>query len=179
MKGGLEDKRWEISNHEKKLIEKQKELDKKYMKMAYIWAENSYAKKRKVGCLIVKDNQILSDGYNGCPSGMPNICEEEQHIDTKRCTYCEKEHCEGCDNIKLVTLPYVLHAEANAITKLAKSTNSSVGATLYVTTSPCLSCSKLIIQSGIKRVVYCEEYHDITGIDLLKKLNIEVVRINI
>lgn len=157
MEGGLDDKRWEISNHEKKLIEKQKELDKKYMRMAYIWAENSYAKRRKVGCLIVKDKMIISDGYNGYPSGMPNVCEDEEGK----------------------TLPYVLHAEANAITKLAKSGNSSVGATLYVTTSPCLSCSKLIIQSGIKRVVYCEEYHDITGIDLLKKLNIEVVKINI
>lgn len=157
MDGGLEDKRWEISNHEKKLIEKQKELDKKYMKMAYIWAENSYAKRRKVGCLIVKDKMIISDGYNGTPSGFPNVCEDEEGK----------------------TLPYVLHAEANAITKLAKSGNSSDGATLYVTTSPCLECSKLIIQAGIKRVVYCEEYRIKDGLDIIRKSNIELVHLKL
>lgn len=157
MEGGLEDKRWEISNHEKKLIEKQNELDKKYMRMAYIWAENSYAKRRKVGCLIVKDKMIISDDYNGTPSGFPNICEDEEGK----------------------TLPYVLHAEANAITKLAKSGNSSDGATLYVTTSPCLECSKLIIQAGIKRVVYCEEYRIKDGLDIILKSNIELVHLKL
>lgn len=139
------------------IIDKQLELDKKYMRMAYIWAENSYAKRRKVGCLIVKDKMIISDGYNGCPSGMPNVCEDEEGK----------------------TLPYVLHAEANAITKLAKSGNSSDGATLYVTTSPCLECSKLIIQAGIKRVVYCEKYRITDGLDILEKLNIIVEQIQI
>ena len=112
---------------------KQTELDKKYLRMARIWAENSYCKRRQVGALVVKDHMIISDGYNGTPSGFDNVCEENN-----------------------VSFPYVLHAEANAITKLARSNNNSDGATLYVTASPCIECAKLIIQSGIKRVVYGE-----------------------
>ncbi len=122
--------------------------------MAHVWAENSYCKRRKVGALIVKDKMIISDGYNGTPSGFENVCEEEDTYKTK---------------------PYVLHAEANAITKVAKSSNSSDGATLYVTTSPCIECSKLIIQSGIKRVVFDELYRHSEGLDLLKRVGIELV----
>ncbi|MFI3263131.1 MAG: dCMP deaminase family protein [Rikenellaceae bacterium] len=133
---------------------KQKQLDIRYLKMARIWAENSYCVRRQVGAIIVKDKMIISDGYNGTPSGFENICEDE--------------------NIK--TKPYVLHAEANAITKVAKSHNNSDGATLYVTASPCIECAKLIIQAGIKRVVYCDSYHDTAGIDLLKRANIEVIQ---
>lgn len=144
-----------LTLHEDHNIEKLEKFDDKYMRMAYIWAENSYAKRRKVGCLIVKDNMIISDGYNGTPSGFENVCEDE--------------------NGK--TKPYVLHAEANAITKLAKSGNSSLDATLYVTTSPCMECSKLIIQAGIKRVVYCEEYHDTEGLGILKRAGTEVKRV--
>jgi dCMP deaminase len=132
--------------------EKQKKVDKKYLAMARIWAGNSYCERRKVGALIVKDQMIISDGYNGTPSGMENKCEDEN--DT--------------------TFEYVLHAEANAITKVAKSGNSSDGATLYVTAEPCIECSKLIIQSGIKRVVYAEAYRKHTGLELLKKVGIEV-----
>lgn len=131
---------------------KQLLLDKRYLRMAKIWAENSYCKRRQVGALIVKDKMIISDGFNGTPSGFENICEEDG-----------------------ATKPYVLHAEANAITKVAKSGNSSEGATLYVTASPCIECSKLIIQSGIKRVVYNEEYRTCEGIDLLRRAKIEVV----
>lgn len=134
---------------------KQHELDKKYMRIAYIWSENSYANRRKVGCIIVKDNMIISDGWNGTPSGFPNICEDENNV----------------------TYPYVLHAEANAITKLAKSTNTSIGATLYVTMSPCIECAKLIIQSEIKRVVYSETYRITDGIDLLKQAGIQIEQI--
>lgn len=123
--------------------------------MAKIWAENSYCKRRKVGALIVKDKMIISDGYNGTPSGFENECEDENNV----------------------TYPYVLHAEANAITKVAKSTNNSEGATLYVTTSPCLECSKLIIQSGIKRVVFSDLYHNSDGIQLLQRAGIEVVHL--
>ena len=126
-------------------------FDHSYLEMAEIWAQNSYCKRRKVGALLVKDRMIISDGYNGTPSGFENICEEDG-----------------------VTKPYVLHAEANAITKVAKSGNSSEGATLYVTASPCLECSKLIIQSGIKRVVYRDEYRLTDGIDLLRRAGIEV-----
>lgn len=126
--------------------EKYKKLDIRYLKMARIWSENSYCVRRKVGALIVKNQMIISDGYNGTPSGFPNICED-------------------ADNR---TFPYVLHAEANAITKVAKSNNSSDGSTLYVTDSPCIECSKLIIQAGIKRVVYSKLYHSMDGIDLLK-----------
>jgi dCMP deaminase len=132
-------------------------LDCRYMRMALIWAENSYCKRRKVGALIVKDKMIISDGYNGTPSGFENVCEDES----------------------FKTKPYVLHAEANAITKVAKSNNSSDGATLYVTASPCIECSKLIIQSGIKRVVYSEPYHTEDGIDLLKRAGIELVYCNL
>ena len=133
--------------------EKQLELDKRYLRMARIWAENSYCTRRKVGALIVKDKMIISDGYNGTPSGFENVCELDNGT----------------------TKPYVLHAEANAITKIAKSGNNSDGATLYVTASPCLECSKLIIQSGIRRVVYSETYRLTDGIDLLKRAGVEVV----
>lgn len=135
--------------------EKQEILDKRYMRMANIWAENSYCQRRKVGALIVKDKMIISDGYNGTPSGFENVCEDEHNT----------------------TKPYVLHAEANAITKIARSNNSSDGATLYVTASPCIECSKLIIQAGIKRVVYSEKYRLEDGIDLLKRAGIEVIYI--
>lgn len=137
--------------------EKQLELDKRYLRMARIWAENSYCTRRKVGALIVKGKMIISDGYNGTPSGFENVCELDNGT----------------------TKPYVLHAEANAITKIAKSGNNSEGATLYVTASPCLECSKLIIQSGIRRVVYSEAYRLTDGIDLLKRVGIEVVFIEL
>ena len=139
------------------LAEKQLQLDKRYLRMARIWAENSYCIRRQVGALIVKDKMIISDGFNGTPSGFENICEDE---DGK-------------------TQAYVLHAEANAITKVAKSANASDGATLYVTTSPCIECAKLIIQSGIKKVVYCEPYRIDDGIRLLKRAGIEVLQLNI
>ena len=126
-------------------------MDRRYLRMARIWSENSYCERRQVGALIVKDKMIISDGYNGTPSGFPNICEENN-----------------------VTFPYVLHAEANAITKIARSGNNSDGATLYVTDSPCIECSKLIIQSGIKRVVYGREYRLSDGIDLLRRAGIMV-----
>jgi len=127
------------------------DLDKRYLRMARIWSENSYCQRRQVGALIVKNKMIISDGYNGTPSGFENICEENG-----------------------VTKPYVLHAEANAITKIARSGNNSEGATLYVTDSPCIECAKLIIQAGIKRVVYARDYRLTDGIDLLKRANIEV-----
>ena len=126
-------------------------FDERYLEMAEIWAKNSYCKRRQVGALLVKDRMIISDGYNGTPSGFENQCEDENDV----------------------TKPYVLHAEANAITKVAKSGNSSEGATLYVTASPCMECAKLIIQSGIKRVVYKDLYRITDGIDLLKSENIE------
>jgi dCMP deaminase len=135
--------------------EKQTSLDKRYLRMAKIWAENSYCNRRKVGAIIVKDKMIISDGYNGTPSGFENKCEDENNL----------------------TFPFVLHAEANAITKVAKSNNSSHGATLYVTTSPCIECSKLIIQSGITRVVFCDKYHKETGLQLLEKTAIEIVHL--
>lgn len=131
-------------------------LDCRYLRMAHIWAENSYCTRRQVGALIVKNKMIISDGYNGTPSGFPNVCEGEDGL----------------------TLPYVLHAEANAITKIARSGNNSDGATLYVTDSPCIECAKLIIQAGIKRVVYAEKYRLEDGLDLLKRANIEVVYLN-
>lgn len=137
--------------------EKQEQFDRRYLEMALIWAKNSYCKRRQVGALIVKEKMIISDGYNGTPSGFENECEDENNK----------------------TKPYVLHAEANAITKVAKSNNSSEGATLYVTTAPCLECAKLIIQAGIKRVVYCNEYSNQEGIELLKKAGIEVKYIEI
>lgn len=132
---------------------KQEALDKRYIRMANIWAENSYCRRRQVGALIVKGKMIISDGYNGTPSGFENVCEDENNV----------------------TKPYVLHAEANAITKIARSNNSSDGATMYVTASPCIECSKLIIQAGIKRVVYSEKYRLEDGIDLLRRAGIEVV----
>ena len=134
---------------------KQEKRDYLYMRMARTWAENSYCVRRKVGALLVKDQMIISDGYNGTPSGFENICEDENNV----------------------SKPYVLHAEANALTKVARSNNSSDGATLYVTASPCLECSKLIIQSSIKRVVYGEEYRIMDGVELLKRAGIEVVKI--
>lgn len=135
------------------MLDKQKELDLRYLKMAVIWSENSYCIRRKVGALIVKDKMIISDGYNGTPSGFENVCEDESNS----------------------TKPYVLHAEANAITKIARSNNSSDGATLYVTAAPCIECAKLIIQAGIKRVVYSESYRLDDGIQLLKRAKIDVV----
>ena len=135
--------------------EKQEIFDRRYIEMATIWAKNSYCKRRQVGALIVSGKMIISDGYNGTPSGFENICEDENNN----------------------TKPYVLHAEANAITKVAKSNNSSEGATLYVTTSPCMECAKLIIQSGIKRVVYTDRKESNDGIPLLERANIEVVQI--
>jgi dCMP deaminase len=137
--------------------EKQFKLDERYLRMALLWAENSYCKRRQVGALLVKHKMIISDGYNGTPSGFENICED--------------------DNNK--TKPYVLHAEANAITKIAKSHNSSEGATLYVTSSPCIECAKLIIQAGIVRVVFSEPYHMNDGIELLERAKIEVVQIQL
>lgn len=136
--------------------DKQRKLDNRYLRMAKIWSGNSYCKRRQVGALVVKDKMIISDGYNGTPSGFENVCEDESNI----------------------TKPYVLHAEANAITKLARSSNNSDGSTLYVTASPCIECAKLIIQAGIKRVVYGEEYRLGDGIDLLKRANIEVLYLN-
>lgn len=131
---------------------KKEVFDKRYMRMATIWAENSYCERRKVGALIVKDKMIISDGYNGTPSGFENVCEDENNV----------------------TKPYVLHAEANAITKIARSNNNSEGATLYVTASPCIECAKLIIQAGIKRVVYGEKYRLTDGIDLLERAGVTV-----
>ncbi len=132
--------------------EKQKKFDQRYLEMARIWAKNSYCQRRQVGALVVKNGMIISDGYNGTPSGFENICEDDNGV----------------------TKPYVLHAEANAITKLARSSNNSDGATIYITASPCIECAKLIIQSGIKRVVYGEKYRLTDGIDLLERAGIEV-----
>ena len=137
-------------------IDKQLELDRRYLRMAKIWSEHSYCTRRQVGALIVKDKMIISDGFNGTPSGFENICEDENSV----------------------TKPYVLHAEANAITKIARSGNNSDGATLYVTDSPCIECAKLIIQAGIKRVIYGREYRLTDGIDLLRRANIEVIYLN-
>ena len=134
---------------------KQKKLDLRYLRMARIWAENSYCKRRQVGALVVKDKMIISDGYNGTPSGFENICEDNN-----------------------VTKPYVLHAEANAITKLARSSNNSEGSTLYVTASPCIECSKLIIQAGIKRFVYAEKYRLTDGVELLERAGVKVEYMN-
>lgn len=131
-------------------------FDKSYIEMAAIWAKNSYCKRRQVGALLVKDNMIISDGYNGTPSGFENVCEDANGI----------------------TKPYVLHAEANAITKVAKSGNSSEGSTLYITDSPCIECAKLIIQAGIKRVVYRDEYRLTDGVDLLRRAGVEVEKLD-
>ena len=133
--------------------DKQKKFDQRYLEMARIWAQNSYCQRRQVGALVVKNGMIISDGYNGTPSGFENVCEDDNGV----------------------TKPYVLHAEANAITKLARSNNNSDGATIYITASPCIECAKLIIQSGIKRVVYGEKYRLMDGIELLERAGIEVV----
>ena len=151
-------------------------FDSKYMKMAKIWATNSYAIRKKVGALIVKDNMIISDGYNGTPYGFENECETWAPCGFS-CTNLFDKDCEHCTEHKLVSKPYVLHAEANAILKVAKSTQSSDGATLYVTMSPCIECAKLIIQAGITRVVYSEEYRDTAGLELLKKAGIKIKQI--
>ena len=137
--------------------DKQSKLDVRYLRMARIWAENSYCKRRQVGALVVKDKMIISDGYNGTPSGFENVCEDDDNV----------------------TKPYVLHAEANAITKLARSNNTSDGATIYITASPCIECAKLIIQAGIKRVVYGEKYRLTDGIELLERAGIEVIYIGL
>ena len=134
---------------------KQELLDRRYLRMATIWAENSYCVRRQVGALLVKDDMIISDGYNGTPSGFENVCEDENGL----------------------TKPYVLHAEANAITKVARSNNSSQDSTLYVTASPCMECSKLIIQSGIKRVVFHDLYRITDGLELMRQVGIEIVHI--
>lgn len=134
-------------------MDKQGIIDKRYLRMAMIWSENSYCQRRQVGCLVVKDNSIISDGYNGTPSGFENVCENDNNV----------------------TKPYVLHAEANAITKLARSHNNSDGATLYVTDSPCIECAKLIIQSGIRRIVFARQYRLTDGIDLLRRAGLEIV----
>jgi dCMP deaminase len=136
-------------------MDKQFQFDKSYLAMAGVWAENSYCQRRKVGALIVKDRMIISDGYNGTPCGFENVCEDENGF----------------------TKPYVLHAEANAITKVAKSNNSSDGATLYVTAAPCVECAKLIIQSGIKRVVYRDSYRITDGLELMERAGIEILQI--
>ncbi len=135
--------------------EKQRQLDSRYMRMARIWAENSYCVRRKVGALIVKDKMIISDGYNGTPSGFENVCEDDAGV----------------------TKPYVLHAEANAITKVAKSANNCDGATLYITAAPCIECSKLIIQAGIRRVVYADAYRSYEGLALLRRVGIDIVQV--
>ena len=137
------------------LNDKQHKFDLRYLQMARIWAQNSYCQRRQVGALVV-DGMIISDGYNGTPSGFENVCEDENNV----------------------TKPYVLHAEANAITKLARSSNNSDGSTIYITASPCIECAKLIIQAGIKRVVYGEQYRLTDGIDLLKRAGIETIYIN-
>ena len=134
-------------------MDKQTKFDQRYLEMARIWAKNPYCTRRQVGALVVKNNMIISDGYNGTPSGFENVCEDDNGV----------------------TKPYVLHAEANAITKLARSNNNSDGATIYITASPCIECAKLIIQSGIKRVVYGEKYRLMDGIELLERAGIEVV----
>jgi len=135
---------------------KQEQFDKRYLQMATIWAENSYCERRKVGALIVKEKMIISDGYNGTPAGFENVCEDENNK----------------------TKPYVLHAEANAITKVSKSNNSSENSVLFVTSPPCIECSKLIIQAGIGRVVYTNKYHKTDGLDLLKRAGIEIIYID-
>ena len=135
--------------------DKQYNLDCRYIRMARIWAENSYCKRRQVGALVVKNKAIISDGYNGTPSGFENVCEDDSGV----------------------TKPYVLHAEANAITKVARSNNSSEGSTLYITASPCMECSKLIIQAGIRRVVFSELYRLSDGLDLLRRAGVECVHI--
>lgn len=137
------------------MSQKQEVIDKRYLRMASIWAENSYCQRRKVGAILVRDQMIISDGYNGTPAGFENVCEDSDGT----------------------TKPYVLHAEANAITKVARSNNSSEDSTLYITASPCLECAKLIIQAGIKRVVFNELYRLADGIDLLRRAGVECTHI--
>ncbi len=160
---------------------KQDKIDRLYLRMTFTWSENSYAIRRQVGCLIVKNNSIISDGYNGTPSGFRNICEyepDETSAWNEVCTVLRLKE-DFAEGRKLVTYPYVLHAESNAIAKLAKSNNSSEGATIYVTDEPCLECSKMIIQSGIKRVVYSRSYRTHDGIELLKRAKIEIKQITV
>lgn len=142
-------------NDTKPYGDKQEQFDLRYLEIAHVWARNSYCQRRQVGAILVKDKMIISDGYNGTPSGFENICEDENGL----------------------TKPYVLHAEANAITKVAKTNNSSKGSTLYVTTAPCIECAKLIIQAGIKRVVFDESYRVLDGIELLERAGIEIINI--
>ncbi len=137
-------------------IQKLNKYDKAYLRIASEWSLLSYCERKKVGAIIVKDKMIISDGYNGTPSGFENVCEDPTGL----------------------TLWYVLHAEANAILKVAHSTQSCEGATLYITLSPCKECSKLIHQSGIKRVVYQNGYGDTSGLDFLQKAGVEVVQIS-
>ncbi len=137
------------------MTDKQTQFDRSYLEMAHVWSKNSYCKRRQVGALLVKDRMIISDGYNGTPAGFENVCEDETGH----------------------TKAYVLHAEANAITKVARSGNSSLGATMYVTTAPCLECAKLIIQAGIKRLVYRDNYRITDGLDLLERAGVETVNL--
>ena len=156
----------------------QNKLDERYLAMAKEWSKMSHAKRKKVGCLIVKDEQIISDGYNGTPSGFNNDCEEVFYTCDERDFYRDQEWQldVGKDKFyKLKTKPEVLHAESNALMKLARSTNSSEGATIYCTYSPCFDCAKLIVQSGVKRFVYNETYRNIEGLNLLKKADVEIV----
>ncbi len=155
----------------------QEDLDKTYLNMAEIWASLSRAKRKQVGCLIVKDGSIISDGYNGTPSGFNNNCEDILPAAGGRIMVDDEgEMVKGTFNLR--TKPEVLHAESNAITKLAKSTQSSIGSTMYITISPCIDCSKLIIQAGIKRVVFGDIYkNDLTGIKLLKRAKIEITKL--
>ena len=154
-------------------------VDLIYMQMAYQIAKLSYAKRKRVGCIIVKDNQVVSTGYNGTPHGFDNDCEEDQirYYDNPdhAMTLMDKGYkCnDGCCS-KEVTKRVVLHAESNALAKVSKSTLSSDGADMYITMSPCFDCSKLIIQSGIKKVFYSESYRDTSGIDILEEAGIEV-----
>jgi len=161
-------------------------FDYQYLRIAKIWSENSYSRRNKVGAIIVKDGMIISDGYNGTPAGFDNNCENEVKCDVDPSDSLDggasicmtyNDDCNKCPHHYLVTKPEVLHAEANAITKVAKTTNSSDGSTLYVTLSPCIECAKLIIQAGIKRVVYNDVYRNTDGLELLKKAGIELVQI--
>lgn len=171
-------------------MDKQFELDKRYLRMARIWSENSYAIRRQVGALVVKDRMIISDGYNGTPAGFENVCEDMTCEAYPHNTKCHKTRqpifesidlmgrCKECFYAKLTTKPYVLHAEANALSKLARSGNNSEGATLYVTDEPCLDCAKMIIQAGIKRVVFWREYHSHEGTQLLLRAKIQIDQIS-
>lgn len=165
-------------------MDKQFELDKRYLRMARIWSENSYAIRRQVGALVVKDRMIISDGYNGTPAGFENVCEDVVgcncwgDMSGDFCSDKSENKCLQCKHAKLITKPYVLHAEANALSKLARSGNNSEGATLYVTDEPCLDCAKMIIQAGIKRVVFWREYHSHEGTQLLLRAKIQIDQIS-